>query len=521
MAKTKVDKVTVPKTDATTTDAAKTKPAKSKSTKKTRAKAYDRSQPRLLVIGAGMSGVLMAIKLKKAGYENIRVFEKADSVGGTWRDNTYPGLHCDVPSLSYCYSFAPRNSWDKRMSRGEDIRVYFERVSHEYGVQEIIEFGTEVKDSRYDGDVWKVTTNHEKDIEFDFVITACGVLHHPVIPDFKGKDSFKGDSFHSARWDHSIKLTGKRIAVIGTGSTAAQIIKPVSETCKEVVNFQRTPQWIFPFPNREYQTTDKLAAKFLPGYKKMVRRVYDEAFDHGGLAVTQDGWQRKLIQQAVRLNLRLSVKDKKLREKLTPDFEPLCKRMVISDNYYQSLQKKNVHLEVSAIEEIKPGGIVCADGTYHELDIIVYATGFDTQAYMKPITMTGLNGMTLKKAWAKGPIAYRTIAMPNFPNMFMIQGPNAPVGNFSLVSTAESQTSYVIKCLEHYKKGKFSYMVPTQEACDEFNASLVDAMEGTVWMSGCSSWYINDSGVPLSWPWGPREFRDSMRKPDFSEYAFK
>jgi len=494
--------------------AAKAKVASGKSKKK------DRSQPRVLVIGAGMSGVLMAIKLKRAGYKHISLFEKADSVGGTWRDNTYPGLHCDVPSLSYCYSFAPRDSWDKRMSRGEDIRVYFERVSEEYGIKEKIEFNTEVTEARFENGVWMVSTNHKKNLEFDFVITACGVLHHPVIPDFKGKESFKGASFHTARWDHSVELKGKRIGVIGTGSTAAQIIKPASETCAQVVNFQRTPQWIFPFPNREYRTVDKVLAKHLPMYNKVVRRVYDEAFDHGGLGVTQDGWQRKLIQTAVRLNLKYSVKDPELRKKLTPDFEPLCKRMIISDNYYQSLQKANVYLETSPITQIEENGIRCADGSFHELDIIVYATGFDTQAYMKPIKLTGLNGKTLEKAWEKGPVAYRTIAMPDFPNMFMIQGPNAPVGNFSLISTAESQSRYIMKCLEYYKENEFSYMVPTQAACDEFNTALIEAMKGTVWMSGCSSWYISSSGVPLSWPWGPREFRDSMKYPDFSEYSF-
>jgi cation diffusion facilitator CzcD-associated flavoprotein CzcO len=483
-------------------------------------KQVDRSQPRILVIGAGMSGILMCIRLKKAGYENVSIFEKAEAVGGTWRDNTYPGLHCDVPSLSYCYSFAPRDTWDKRMSAGEDIRQYFERVSKEYGVQKIINFNTEVTNSVFKDGVWKVDTNHEKGLEFDFVITACGVLHHPVIPDFKGKDTFEGDSFHTARWDHSVDMKGKRMGVIGTGSTAAQIIKPASETCTQVVNFQRTPQWIFPFPNREYKTTDKLFAKHIPGFKKLVRGIYDEAFDHGGLAVTKNGWERRLIQNAVRLNLRFAVKDPELRKKLTPDYEPLCKRMVISDNYYQSLQKDNVHLETSKIVEIQPKGILCEDGTFHELDIIVFATGFDTQAYMRPIKMQGLNGSTLEKAWTNGPVAYRTIAMPDFPNMFMIQGPNAPVGNFSLISTAESQTKYIMKCLEHYKNGDFDSMAPKHSACDKFNSDLVEAMQGTVWMSGCSSWYISDAGIPLSWPWGPREFRDSMRKPDFSEYEF-
>ncbi len=477
-------------------------------------------QPRVLVIGAGMSGILMGIKLKRAGYQHITIFEKAAAVGGTWRENTYPGLHCDVPSLSYCYSFAPRESWDKRMSRGEDIRAYFEKVTQDYALDNLIQFNAEVTRAVFEAGTWKVDTNHASGLEFDFIITACGVLHHPVIPQFKNMDTFEGDSFHTARWNHDINLTGKRVGVIGTSSTAAQVIMPVSEIAKSVVNFQRTPQWIFPLPNREYGEIDKLLARKFPLYRKVARAVFDEAFDRGGLACTRNSWERKLIETIVKLNLQLSVKDKALRKKLTPDYQPLCKRMIVSDNYYKALQKPNVHLETSPIQHFERNGIRCEDGTLHELDVIVFATGFDTQAYMRPIQIQGLHGKTLAEVWKQGPIAYRTIAMPEFPNLFMLQGPNAPVGNFSLISTAESQSSYIIKCLEHYRTSNIGYMVPSQQACDQFNKELVEAMKGTVWMSGCSSWYISDAGIALSWPWGPREFRDSMKHPDFSEYEF-
>ncbi len=483
-----------------------------------------RQQPRILVVGAGMSGILMCIKLQRAGYENITVFEKEGSVGGTWRDNTYPGLHCDVPSLSYCYSFEPRESWDKRMSRGADIKAYFENVSKKYKVDERVQFNTEVVEARYEKGVWKVKARSKKgkqqDLEFDFVLTACGVLHHPVIPDFPGKDNFKGVSFHTARWNHDADLKNKKVAVIGTGSTSAQVIKPLSETCKSVTVFQRTAQWIFPIPNREYNAFDKLMAKSIPQYSRLVRRIYDEAFDQGGLAVTRNGWQRKLIQDVCRLNLRLSVKDPVLREKLTPDYEPLCKRMIMSDNFYKAIQRKNVQLLTDKIQRIEATGIRTSDGVLHEVDVIVYATGFDTQAYVKPIKVIGINGMTLEKAWQGGPKAYQTIAMPDFPNLFMLQGPNSPVGNFSLISTAESQSSYIVKCLEHYRQSNFTAMVPSTEACDAFNEKLVAAMGDTVWLSGCSSWYISDAGVPLSWPWGPREFRESMSRPNMDEYVF-
>ena len=483
-----------------------------------------RKQPRILVVGAGMSGIVMCIKLQRAAYENITVFEKAESVGGTWRDNTYPGLHCDVPSLSYCYSFEPRESWDKRMSQGADIRAYFESVSEKYKVNDYIQFSTEVLEARYEGEIWKVRARNkkgeEKNLEFDFVITACGVLHHPVIPDFKGKDKFKGASFHTARWDHSVDLKNKKVAVIGTGSTSAQVIMPLSQQCQSITVFQRTAQWIFPFPNREYNAIDKLLARKIPFYRKLVRMVYDQAFDHAGLAVTRKGWQRKLIQDICRLNLRLSVKDAALRKKLTPDYDPLCKRLVLSDNFYKAIQQQNVELLTDKIQGIEEKGIRTEDGILHEVDVIIYATGFNTQAYVKPINVVGLNDMTLEKFWQAGPKAYRTIAMPDFPNFFMLQGPNSPVGNFSLISTAESQSSYIVKCLERYRQSDFKAMVPSREACDAFNEALVAAMGATVWMSGCSSWYISDAGVPLSWPWGPREFRESMRKPNWEEYTF-
>jgi cation diffusion facilitator CzcD-associated flavoprotein CzcO len=410
------------------------------------------------------------------------------------------------------------------MSQGKDIRSYFETVSKKYHVDERVQFNTEVLAAKYEEDVWKVKARNKKgeelNKEFDFVITACGVLHHPVIPDFEGKDKFKGVSFHTARWNHSVDLKNKKVAVIGTGSTSAQLIMPLSRQCKSVTVFQRTAQWIFPFPNREYSAIDKLLAKNIPMYRRLVRMVYDQAFDHAGLAVTRKGWQRKLIQDICRLNLRLSVRDTALRKKLTPDYDPLCKRLVLSDNFYRAIQQKNVQLVTETIQRIEEKGIRTDDNILHEVDVIVYATGFNTQAYVKPINVFGLNNMTLEKAWGDGPRAYRTIAMPDFPNMFMLQGPNSPVGNFSLISTAESQSSYIVKCLERYRQSDFKAMVPSHEACDAFNNELVAAMGDTVWMSGCSSWYISDAGVPLSWPWGPREFRDSMRKPNWEEYTF-
>lgn len=477
----------------------------------------NKSKLRVCVVGAGMSGVLMTIRLMQAGYTNIVVIEKGRSVGGTWRDNTYPGLHCDVPSVSYCYSFAPNNHWSKRMSSGADIKAYFENTAQQYGVNQYVQFNTEVKEARYVDGEWQVTTNRDQLIKADFLIAACGVLHHPVIPDFEGRDSFKGASFHTARWDHSVSLAGKKVGVIGTGSTAVQMVKPVSREASELKLFQRTPQWIFPIPNRRYTKLDKTIAQ-IPWMRKTARDFWDQAFDQGAIAVTRKGWQRQAIQSICRLHLQ-RIKDPELRQKLTPDYEPLCKRMIMNTDFYSAVQNDNVELVTNSIKSVEPEGIRLNSGRLVPLDVLVYATGFDTQAYVRPMKLIGIDDYTLDEAWQNGPKAYRTIAQPGFPNFFMIQGPNAPVGNFSLVSTAETQTQYIMKCIDLVASGRCDALVPKQAAMDKFNSDLAEAMNDTVWVSGCQSWYIGPDGVPLSWPWGPKEFRESMREPDLADFS--
>lgn len=464
-----------------------------------------------------MSGILMTIRLMQAGFSNIVVIEKGRSVGGTWRENTYPGLHCDVPSVSYCYSFEPNKNWNKRMSAGADIKSYFEETAKKYGVNQFVQFNTEVEEARYIEGKWQIKTNRDQTIQADFLVAACGVLHHPVIPDFEGRDSFSGESFHTARWDHSVPLTGKKIGVIGTGSTAVQMVKPLSREASELKLFQRTAQWIFPIPNRRYTTLDRTIAQ-IPWMRKTAREFWDQAFDQGAIAVTRKGWQREAIQSICRLHLK-RIKDPELRKKLTPTYEPLCKRMIMNTDFYAAVQNDNVELITDGIKCIEPEGIRLQSGRLVPLDVLVYATGFDTQAYVRPMKMVGVDGCTLEEAWKNGPKAYRTIAQPGFPNFFMIQGPNAPVGNFSLVSTAETQTQYIMKCIELVASGRCDALVPKQSAMDKFNSDLAEAMQDTVWVSGCQSWYIGPDGVPLSWPWGPKEFRESMREPDLADFS--
>ncbi|OUS25552.1 hypothetical protein A9Q99_21070 [Gammaproteobacteria bacterium 45_16_T64] len=476
-----------------------------------------RAQPRICIIGAGMSGILMAIRLLEEGYSHIHILEKGNAVGGTWRENTYPGLHCDVPSVSYRYSFEPYRHWDKRMSSGEDLRKYFEYVSAKYGISNRITFNTEVISATYLHRQWKIRTNNGKNLEADFLISACGVLHHPFTPTLKGAETFQGHSFHTARWDHSIDLRNKKVGIIGSGSTSAQLIKPLSEEAASLYVFQRTPQWIFPLANRKYTQLERKIAQFTPLYGKAIRTFWDRMTSVSSHVVTKKGVTRKFMQEIARKNV-MQVKDPELRRKLTPDYEPYCKRIIISGDYYTYIQKPNVSVVIDPILHIEPQGIRTDKETI-KLDALIYSTGFDTKAFIKPIKLTGLNGTTLDEAWKKGPVAYKSITIPSFPNFFMLQGPSAPVGNFSLIAIAEYQANYILECLKMYRKGKFTQLAPTQPATDAFNHQLKSAMKDTVWVTGCNSWYLTDDGTPLSWPWGQKDFRDAMKGPELMDYC--
>ena len=471
----------------------------------------------MAIVGAGMSGLCMGIKLRQAGIEEFTIYEKADRLGGTWRDNTYPGLQCDVPSLLYQYSFDPNPDWSRTFSPGGEICRYLEQVADKHGLRPHIRFGQEVVDARFEDGRWRIRTAAGEEAEADFLVSASGVLHHPRYPNIEGLDDFQGDWFHSARWDHEVELRGKRIAVVGTGSTGVQIITALAPMAGRLVLFQRTAQWILPVSNWRQSRPGRALLRRFPALNRLGYRVTQQTFDLLAVALIRPGWQRSLVSWACRNHLR-AIKDPELRRRLTPDYQPMCKRLVLSDGFYDAMQRPNVSLVTDAIERVEPTGIRTADGALHEVDVLVLATGFDAHAYMSPMEVTGPDGRTLSEAWRGGRRAYRTVAVPGFPNFFMLLGPHSPIGNVSLIAVAETQADYVMRWIELWRAGTVSAMTPSSEATERFNEQLRNALPGTVWVTGCQSWYLDERGVPELWPWSQRRHRAALREPVLEEF---
>lgn len=475
---------------------------------------------RFAIVGAGMSGILSAIKLREAGYPDFTVYEKADTIGGTWRENTYPGIACDVPSHLYSYSFEPNPGWSHHFSPGREIQAYFEDVAKRHDVLSSIRFGDEVTRCEFREGRWHLETASGHRDEVDFVIAATGVLHHPNVPDIPGMHDFDGALFHSARWDHDVALAGKRVGVIGTGSSAVQIVSAIVDEVGHVSMFQRTPQWIMPQENPAYSASEQSGFRddpqAIPQLRANLSKLFAEGFSNA--VVDAGSPQMALIEDACRSNLENSIADPELRERLRPSYRAACKRLVISPDFYRAIQQPQAELVTTGIERIEAGGIRTDDGRLHELDVVVLATGFRADRFLRPIDVIGRGGASLDEAWARRPVAYLSISIPDFPNLFMLNGPNGPVGNFSLIEVAELQLAYILQLVEEVRAGRCAEVSPTAEATAHFDAERVVAAKRTVWATGCRSWYLDEEGIPAAWPWTFDRFRQEMAAPALEAY---
>lgn len=480
-------------------------------------------EPKVVIIGAGMSGLLAAVKLHEAGIRDVVLYEKSDAVGGTWRDNRYPGLSCDVPAHLYTYSFEPNPDYSRRFAHGAEIRAYFERVARKYNLESIIKFNCELTDAAYRNSQWHLKTRAGDEVVADIVISASGVLHHPQYPDIDGLEDFEGPLFHSARWDDEARLENRRVAVIGTGSTAVQMTPHLQRVAKKYLLFQRTPQWVYPLFDREYSDRVKQRVAKRPWLLGLVRGLYSKVFFDWffARAVIGNKWLLGLTQWVCRRHLESKVADPKLRERLRPNYQAGCKRLIFASGFYEALQKDNAALITEGIERIEPRGIRTVDGQLHEVDAIILATGFKPHNFMRPMSMVGEGGKTIEQAWQAGAQAYRSIAIPGFPNFFMLIGPNSPIGNYSLISISEIQMDYIAQLIELWRDGKAQEIAPTAAASEQFNQAVKKAMKGTVWSSGCQSWYLDNNGNPAMWPWSFERFREEMSRPDLSEFVLK
>jgi cation diffusion facilitator CzcD-associated flavoprotein CzcO len=475
---------------------------------------------RFVVVGAGMAGILSAIKLREAGFTDVTVYEKAHRLGGTWRDNTYPGVSCDVPSYLYTYSFAPNPEWSHAFSPGHEILTYLEDVARRHNVDTLIRYGTEVHRLEYGGDRWRIGTSDGGHDEADVVIAATGVLHHPRLPDIEGLDRFGGPSFHSARWDHGVPLAGARVGVIGTGSSAVQMVCALVDAVGELRLFQRTPQWILAVPNPPIDGEDRARYRADPRALTELRRELGEGFVEAfaNAVVDASSPQLKLLQDLGRANLENHVPDPVLREKLRPDYRAGCKRLIISPNFYDAIQRPNARLVAEHIRRVEPEGVRTVDGELHRLDVLVFATGFRVDRFLRPIEVVGRGAVRLDDVWARRPFAYLAVSVPDFPNLFMLNGPNGPVGNFSLIDVAEAQFTYVSQLIDLLRRGQCREVCASRQAMERFEAERLEAAKNTVWVTGCRSWYLDDLGVPAAWPWSFTRFREAMARPVLGDY---
>jgi cation diffusion facilitator CzcD-associated flavoprotein CzcO len=475
---------------------------------------------RFAIIGTGMSGILAAIRLRDAGQNDVVLYEKAERLGGTWRENTYPGIACDVPSHLYSYSFAPNPQWSHHYSPGSEIRSYFEAVARKHGVDRAIRFGQEVSRCEWDGAGWRLETNAGLRDRADVVIAATGVLHHPNVPELAGRDSFRGACFHSARWDHSVPLDGRRIGVVGTGSTAVQIVSALVPRVAKLSLFQRTAQWVLGQLNPAYGAEEQREfardPRALDALRANMSKLFSESF--ASAVIDASSPQMKLIEEQCRLNLENGVRDPALRERLRPSYRAACKRLVISPDFYEAIQQPNAELVTSGIERIEPDGIRTKDGRLHPLDVLVLATGFRADRFMRPMGIVGLDGVRLDDVWAERPSAYLSISIPGFPNLFMLNGPNGPVGNFSLIEVAELQMGYILQLVEQVDTGRCRALAASAKASESFEAARCEAARGAIWSTGCKSWYLDDRGIPASWPWTFDRFREEMARPKLEAY---
>jgi cation diffusion facilitator CzcD-associated flavoprotein CzcO len=457
----------------------------------------------IAVVGSGFAGVGAAVMLRRAGYEDVTVFERGERIGGVWHHNTYPGAACDVPSHLYEFSFAPNPRWSRRYAPQAEIQAYLEDVARSNGVFDRIRTCTEVRGARWDSERtrWLLDTSagpHEADI----LVTACGQLSVPSVPPLEGLDSFEGPSFHTARWRHDVDLTGKRVAVVGTGCSAIQVVPAIQPLVQSVTVYQRSPGWTFPKMDFAYGPLAQRLFERFGVLQRLDRALVFGFMEAGAAAMTGREWLLKPFRAIARRQITKAIEDPVLRAKVTPADEVGCKRVMLTDAWYPTLTKPNVELVTDRIARITPTGVQTADGAQRAADVLVLATGFKTHGFVAPMEITGAAGHTLAQEWAQVPRAYLGMSVPGFPNMFLLYGPNTNGGTGSVIYTIEAGVNHVIAALRELERAQARRIELNAARAQEFDRELRAALANTVWHTGCTSWYVDENGNdPNQWPW--------------------
>lgn len=454
------------------------------------------------IIGSGFGALAVAIELQRAGHDDLRLWERSDGIGGVWRDNTYPGAACDVPSPLYSFSFEPYPDWSSRYGGQAEILTYLRATADKYGISPLVQLGKDVVAAHYDESdtTWTVRFDDDSEQTVDVLVTAVGQLSQPVLPKIPGVETFEGTAFHSARWDHDVDLAGRRVAVVGTGASAIQFIPHVAEQAAEVVVFQRTPSYILPKPDQTFGPRYRTVLRHVPGALKAERAGSWGLAEQFSRGLDDDSKVGKAISAAALQHLKVRIKDPELRAKLTPDYPVGCKRILFANTYYPAIAQPHVELVTDAISEITPTGVVTADGTTHEVDVIIYATGFDAQEFLESIDITGVGGQKLAAQWADGARAYLGIYVPHFPNLLVTYGPNTNLGGGSIIYMLEAQARHMRQTLDRLEAGSYRTVEVTEQAEATYDHDVQERLSRSVW-AHCDSWYRHSSGrITSNWP---------------------
>jgi cation diffusion facilitator CzcD-associated flavoprotein CzcO len=474
----------------------------------------------IAVVGGGFGGVGAAVMLRRAGYGDVAVFERGERIGGVWHHNTYPGAACDVPSHLYEFSFDMNPRWSRRYAPQAEIQAYLEGVARRHGVLDRIRTSTEVTSARWDGERnrWVLETSagpHEAEI----LLTACGQLSVPTVPPMQGLETFAGPAFHTAQWRHDVELAGKRVAVVGTGCSAIQVVPAIQPLVGHIDIYQRSPGWTFPKMDFEYSERAKRLFERFPFLQRLDRAAIFAFMEFGAAGMTRHRWMLKPFRAAARRQITKAIQDPELRRKVTPTDEIGCKRLMLTDDWYPTLTEPNVELVTDRIAEVTPGGIRTDDGTERPADVLVLATGFKTHGFVAPMEIVGEGDRTLAQEWADVARAYLGMSVPGFPNMFLLYGPNTNGGTGSVIYTIESGMGHVIAALRELDRADARRIEVRRDTAAGFDRELRAALAGSVWHTGCTNWYVDENGNdPNQWPWLWSNYRRRTSQVDRTTY---
>lgn len=475
-----------------------------------------------LIVGAGFSGLGIGRALLASGRGNFLILERTGAVGGTWRDNTYPGCACDVPSHLYCFSFAPNPDWSRTYSPQAEILAYLKRFARESGLEAKIRFNTGLLAARFDeaAGIWRAETSAGP-IAARALILATGPLNKPAVPNIAGLDAFAGRAFHSSEWDHGYDLKGKRVAVIGTGASAIQFVPAIQPKVAALFLFQRTPPWVFPRVDRAFGARDKWIFRRVPLAHALYRAKIYWTMESRAVGFTLHPDLLRVWERFAMKYLARAVPDPEMRAKLTPDYRVGCKRILFSNDYYPALNRKNVELITHGIREVRAHSIVTGDGQERGIDAIIFGTGFHATDFLGPLEICGRGGRRLKSEWDQSAQAYLGTAVSGYPNLFTLVGPNTGLGHNSLIYMIEAQVHYVMEALKALERRRARYMDVRAEAQAAFNRKIEARMARTVWATGCKSWYLDEKGRnPTIWPGFTFGFRAMTRRLSEADYEF-